>query len=67
MEGPFVAGGDEWGTYTLPSFMGTQLTSWNFFAWTTNTSGNVANRKSLRVSFMSFRASPEAIRPTSEQ
>ena len=30
-----------------PSFVGTQFTSWNFFAWTTSVSGNVAKRACL--------------------
>ena len=35
------------GTNHVPSFDGTQFTSWNFFACTTNTWGNVANRVRL--------------------
>ena len=31
----------------ISSFVGTQFTSWNFFAWITRTSGNVANRDLL--------------------
>ena len=35
-----------------PTFVGTQLTSWNFFAWMTSVSGNVARRPCLeRFSF----------------
>jgi len=30
-----------------PSFWGTHPTSWNFFMWTTRTSGKVANRVCL--------------------
>jgi len=32
----------------MSSFVGTQFTSWNFFAWITRTSGNVVNRDRLR-------------------
>lgn len=32
----------------ISSFVGTQFTSWNFFAWTTRTSGNVENRDRLQ-------------------